>query len=77
MKFDVFRRYFGVYTKAIENAIENGIIDMRDFKFHEGMLLPVATELKKLKHLGTTKLTSPKVLKAGIKNALRNLSCLF
>jgi len=75
MKFDLFRRYYRIYIKALENAIKNGNIG-DDLQFDEGMLQSVTTELKKIRPHGYIKLSRPKVLKKGIKDALRTVSYL-
>jgi len=41
------------------------------------MLVPVLTELKKLNYVGCIKISNQKVLKEGIRNALRNVSYLI
>jgi len=58
----------------MEDAMNTGAIGRNDLTFHEGMLIPIASELRKLKPLGFAKLTRPKALRQGIKDALRNVS---
>jgi len=56
--------------------MDSGTIGRDDLKFHEGMLLPVVSELRKLKPIGASNLSRPKFLKKGIRDALRNVSYL-
>jgi len=62
---------------AVQNAMDSGAIGRDNLTFHEGMLSPVASELRKLQPYGCNKLTRQNVLKLRIKDVLRNVSYLI